>query len=409
VTRLPLTVELARGKSKPLWLGHPWIFSGAIKRVKGEVGDTGGPCLVVDERGNALGSGFYNPHGRISVRMVEHRRSTDLVYEPRPFPELLRERLEAAVARRAMLGLPGEGVDAFRLVNAEGDMLPGLIVDMLGPVASVQLNARAMYEQRELVLREVQAVTGAEMVALTVTETASRLEAIPVMSETFGANGQQVDNPSVDVVEHGVKYRVNLEASQKTGFYVDQRENRRRFAELCGGQRVLDAYCYVGGFGISAALAGAASVTQVDSSKSAIQHARQNAALNAVDDRIEAVAYDAVNFLKEAQARGQQWDRIVCDPPKLAQGRGHVDEALKKYARINTLAMSALAPGGLMLTCSCSRHVSESGFARMLTEAGHRLRRSVQIFGQWGQPEDHPVLSVAPEGRYLKAFLVGIS
>ncbi|TNF37627.1 MAG: class I SAM-dependent rRNA methyltransferase [Deltaproteobacteria bacterium] len=409
MTQPHLTVELARGKSKPLWLGHPWVFSGAIHRVKGDVGDTGGPCLVVDERGNALGSGFYNPHGRISVRMLEHRRSTDLVYEPRPFPVLLRERLEAAMARRAMLGFPGEGTDAYRLVNAEGDLLPGLIVDVLGPVASVQLNARAMYEQRDLVAREVRAVTGADLVSLTVTETASRLEAIPVMGETYGTRGELVKNASVDVVEHGVRYRVNLETSQKTGFYVDQRENRKRFAELCGGQRVLDAYCYVGGFGISAALAGASRVTQVDSSKSAISQAQQNAELNAVDDRVEAITVDAVNFLKDAQARGQQWDRIVCDPPKLAQGRGHVDEALKKYARINTLAMGALAPGGLMLTCSCSRHVSESDFARMLTEAGHRLRKTVQIYGQWSQPEDHPVLSVAPEGRYLKAFLIGVS
>jgi 23S rRNA (cytosine1962-C5)-methyltransferase len=409
LTRHPITVELARGKSKPFWLGHPWIFSGAIKQVKGEVGDTGGACLVVDERGNALGSGFYNPHGRIAVRMTEHRRSTDLVYEAQPFPKLLRERLEAAMSRRVMMGLPGEGTDAFRLVNAEGDLLPGLVVDMLGPVASVQLNARAMYEQRDLVAREVRAVTGAETIALTVTETASRLEVIPVMNEVYGPDGKPTKDMQVDVVENGVRYRLHLETSQKTGFYVDQRENRRRFAELCGGQRVLDAYCYVGGFGIAAARAGATRVTQVDSSRAAISQAQENAALNGVGERVEAHAVDAVNFLKEAQAKGQQWDRIVCDPPKLAQGRGHVDEALKKYARINTLAMGALAPGGLMLTCSCSRHVSEDAFARMLTESGHRLRKTVQVFAQWSQPEDHPILSVAPEGRYLKAFLIGVS
>lgn len=409
MSRFAITVELARGKSKPFWLGHPWIFSGAINQVKGQVGETGGPCLVVDERGNALGTGFYNPHGRIAVRMLEHRRSTDFVFEPEPFPKLLRERLEAAVARRAMLGLPGDGTDAFRLVNAEGDLLPGLIIDMLGPVASVQLNARAMYEQRDLVMREVQRATGAERVALTVTETASRLEAIPIMAEVFGADGRPQPAGVVDVIEHGLRFRLNLETSQKTGYYVDQRENRRRFADLCGGQRVLDAYCYVGGFGIAAARGGAARVTQVDSSKAAITQAQENATLNGVGDRVEAVCMDAVNFLKDAQASGQQWDRIVCDPPKLAQGRGHVDEAIKKYARINTLALSVLAPGGLMLTCSCSRHVSEEAFARMLTESGHRLRKTVQVFGQWSQAEDHPILSVAPEGRYLKAFLVGVS
>lgn len=411
MSRHPITVELARGKSKPLWLGHPWIFSGAIGAVKGPVGETGGLCMVVDERGNLVGTGFYNPHGRIAVRMLEHRRSTELVFEPEPFHKVLRDRLELAVARRAMLGFPSGETDVYRLVNAEGDLLPGLIIDVLGSVASVQLNARGMYEQRELVVREVQRVTGLDRVAVTITETASRLEAIPAMAELIGADGKPEGPDTVrmiDVRENGVRYRLNLETSQKTGFYVDQRDNRRRFSELCGGQRVLDAYSYVGGFGLGAALSGAAKVTQVDSSRAAMTQAAANAALNAVEERIEGHNLDAMTFLKEAQARGEQWDRIVCDPPKLATGRSHVDDALKKYARINTLALSALAPGGLLLTCSCSRHVSADVFARMLTEAGHRLRKNVQVFGAWSQPEDHPTLSVAPEGRYLKAFLVGL-
>lgn len=398
-----VTVELRRGKSKPFWLGHPWIFSGAIQAVRGDAGPTGAPCTVVDERGNPLGTGFYNPLGKIAVRLLEHRRTTDLPFEPEPFAVVLERRLRAAWARRAALALPRPDTDVYRAVNAEGDLLPGLIVDMLGELASVQLNSRQMYEERTLVTRLVAEVTGARQVMLSVTDTASKLEGIPVTAE-MGIG--EAPGP-IDVVENGIRYRLELDAAQKTGFYADQRENHARFAAICKGARLLDLYCYVGGFGLNAAKGGAASVVQVDSSKPATTQAQANAGLNGLEG-IEVVTGDAVTYLKEAVARGDKWDRIVCDPPKLANGRAHVEEALKKYARINTLAMSALEPGGLMLTCSCSRHISADEFQRMLTESGHRLRRSIQVFETWSQPGDHPTLSVAPEGRYLKAFLVGV-
>ena len=157
-----------------------------------------------------------------------------------------------------------------------------------------------------------------------------------------------------------------------------------------------------------AALAGAASVTSVDSSAPAMDRAAANAALNGISDRWEGHTGDVMSFLKEARAEDRKWDRIICDPPKFAKGRSHLDDAIKKYTRLNTLALGALAPGGLLLTCSCSQHISESAFMRLLTDAGHRLRRGVQIHGIWGQPEDHPHLAVAPEGRYLKVALVGL-
>ncbi len=404
-----LTVVLKRGKSKPFWLGHPWIFSGAIHKVRGPVGEMGGPCEVVDERGNVVGVGHYNPHGQIAVRLLQHRRATELTFEPIAIEELLRTRVHEAVARRTTIGLPASDTDVFRLVNAEGDMLTGLIVDKLGDVAVAQLGSRAMYDHREFIASLIREAAGVQRVVLTITETASRLEAIPVMHEVHGPDGIEEAAAPLTVSENGVRFALDLSSAQKTGFYADQRDNRQRFAALCKGRKVLDAYCYTGGFGVNAALAGAESVIMVDSSKPATQQAAANAALNGVSDGVTVLHGDAVTFLKEAQARGDRFDRIVCDPPKLARGRAHLEEALKKYARINTLAMSSLAPGGLLLTCSCSRHVSPIAFARMLTESGHRLRRSVQILAAWDQPLDHPTLSVAPEGRYLKAFLVALA
>lgn len=401
-----VTVTLAKGKSKPFWIGHPWVFSGAIARVAGEIGQ-GAPCVVEDERKNPLGMGYYSPEAQIAVRLWWHRRTTDLPFEPPDFSATVRERIGDAVRLREALGLPSQRTDVYRLINAEGDLLPGLIVDRLGPVASVQIGSRQMLAERDLIVRAVREVLGSERVAVTVSETASRLEQIAVMHE-LEPELQKGERALVEVKEDGLRYRVDLGAMQKTGFYADQRDNRARFAGYCGGKSVLDAYCHYGGFGLQAARAGAASVIQVDTSNPALEGAREAARLNGLEQAIEALNADVIVYLKEQQAAGRSWERIVIDPPKFAQGRGHIEDALQKYARLNTLAMATLAPGGLMLTCSCSRHVSEEEFGRMLTESGHRLRKSVRVLERWGQPADHPTVSVAPEGRYLKAWLIAL-
>ncbi|MFT7580746.1 MAG: 23S rRNA (cytosine1962-C5)-methyltransferase [Myxococcota bacterium] len=410
----PLTVLLKRGKSKPFWLGHPWIFSGAIEKVDGEVGDIGNECIVLDERKNPVGTGYYNPHGKIAVRLIEHRRTTDVEFEPLRPSELVRRRIPKALARRAALGLPSDSTNAYRLVNAEGDLLTGLVVDRLGSALSLQLNSRMIYQQRDAIRRQLFELTagdGVDRIRVSVSETASKLEAVPVMNEVYerGSKTPTISMGPVEIQENGIRYSVDLEAGQKTGFYVDQRENRRRFAALCRGQEVLDLYSYVGGFGISAAKAGAKEVTSVDSSKPAITQLVANAELNGVSDKVTGVVADGVTFLKESHAVGRRWTRIVCDPPKLARGRSHLKDALKKYIRINTLAMSALEEDGLLLSCSCSQHVSDEAFLRVLTEAAHRLRRSVVVHAVWSQPGDHPALSVAPESRYLKAYLVSLA
>jgi 23S rRNA G2069 N7-methylase RlmK/C1962 C5-methylase RlmI len=402
-------VVLKRGRSKPFWLGHPWVFSGGIHKVEGSPGEMGGPCVVVDERGNVLGSGHYNPHSQIAVRILQHRRSTDLSFSPLDFETLLTTRVKGAVARRVGLGLPGEGLDVYRLVNSEGDGLSGLIVDRFGYAVIAHLGSRAMYDARELVANVLRQVLDPEYVIVAVSETASRLEAIPVQREVTGRDGAPPTAESVIAQEHGIRYQIPLVGGQKTGFYADQRENRRRFARLCEGRSVLDAYCYMGGFGLSAAKANARSVTFVDTSAPAVAALRQNISLNEFSTEHEVFQEDAVAFFKEMQARDRRWERIVVDPPKLARGRGHLRDALKKYARINTLAMDSLESGGLLLSCSCSQHVSQEAFLRMLTEAGHRLRRNVYVHEVWTQGADHPFSVVANEGQYLKAVLLSVT
>jgi 23S rRNA (cytosine1962-C5)-methyltransferase len=400
-------VKLARGKSKPFWIGHPWVFSGAIASVEGEVGQFGSPCIVEDERDNALGFGHYNPDGAIAVRLLTHRRTTDLPFEVPELSTLLDTRLAAALALRTAIGLPADDTDVYRLVNADGDFLPGLVVDRLGDVTSVQFGSRQMYDLREAIVGKLARLLPTSRTVVTVTETSSRLEGLPMMSE-LEPELQKKERALIEVKERGLRYVIDLEHLQKTGFYADQRENRQRFAALCAGRSVLDAYCHVGGFGLQAAKAGASRVVQVDSSNVAIDGARAAAELNGLSGVTEALVADAIVYLKEAQAAGRTFDRIVVDPPKFAQGRSHLEDALQKYARLNTLAMATLSEGGLLLTNSCSGHVGEDEFGRMLTESGHRLRKSVRVLERWGQPADHPTLSVAPEGRYLKSWLVSI-
>ena len=400
----PLRVHLKRGRSKPFWVGHPWVFSGAIDKVDGEVGELGGECVVLDERGNVLGSGSYNPQGAIAVRIWEHRRTTDREFEPQPFSELLAARVELAVTRRQILGFPSEDTDSYRLVNGEGDGLSGLVVDVFGDVVVAQLGSRGIYERREEVYDLLSSQLNPRAVVTVTTEDTSRLEAIPVEREVVrGA----LDGP-VEIEEGGARFQVDPVSGQKTGFYLDQRESRRAFGRISRDRSVLDLFSYTGAFGIRAAMDGATSVTAVDSSRPALDRAQANADLNGVGDRWTPWTGDAMSYLKAARAEGRKWDRIVCDPPKFAKGRSHLDDAIKKYARLNTLALGALSPGGMLLTCSCSQHVSEKDFLRMLTDAGHRLRRGVQVHGLWGQPADHPHLAVAPEGRYLKVALVGL-
>jgi 23S rRNA (cytosine1962-C5)-methyltransferase len=319
-------------------------------------------------------------------------------------PALVRSRIEAAVRRRQTLGLPAEYTTAFRLVHGEGDLLPGLIVDRLGAGVVVQLGTAAWARLQDVVFATVRDLVKPEWMIASVPQDAASIEGLAPWSRVV--HGDEEALSEAYVVEAGVKLAVEPLGGQKTGFYADQRDNRRRVAELSRGKNVLDAFCHAGGFGLHALMGGATAVTLVDTSPRAIALAQRSAALNG--RTVEAIAADAMVFLKEEAPR-RSYDLIVIDPPKFARSRAHTEDALRKYRRLNESALAALGDGGLLVTCSCSGHVSSDDFLRMIADAAFTTGRHLHVLEERGQAADHPFLAACPEGRYLKCVIAQVS
>lgn len=386
-------VYLKRGRANPLWHGHPWVYSGAIAREEGS--HEGGDIVdVLDIDGRFIGRGFANARSQIRVRMLTRRDETiDAAF--------LRARLVEARLCRERLGLPSARTNTFRLVNAEGDGLPGLVVDLYGDVAAVQFTALGMKRLDETVFDLVAEVTKARAV---VEVSAGGFAQI----EGFGAATRTVRGDEVQLAtckENGITYEVDPLHGQKTGMFLDQRENRRRIAELARGARVLDVYTYAGGFALNALQGGAQSAVCVDSSARAIERARRHAELNGLGP-LEAVEADAFRYLEAVRPRS--YDLVVIDPPKFARARKDLDAALKGYERLNVLAMNACASGALLATCSCSQNVDQETFERVIGNAALSAGRRVRVLDVASQGPDHPVPPAFPEGRYLKFALCHI-
>ena len=383
-------VFLKRGRANPLWHGHPWVYSGAIAREEGAY-EGGDVVDVLDIDGRFIGRGFANGRSQIRVRMLTRRdEAVDR--------ELLRSRLVEAKAARARLGLPSERTNAYRLVNAEGDGLPGLVIDMYGDVAAVQFTALGMKRLDETVFDLASEVTKARAV---VEVSAGGFAQI----EGFGAATRTVRGDEIQLAacrENGIAYEVDPLHGQKTGMFLDQRENRRRIAELSKGARVLDVYTYAGGFALNALAGGAQSATCVDSSARAIERASRHAELNRLGP-LDAVEADAFRYLEAVRPRS--YDLVVIDPPKFARARKDLDAALKGYERLNVLAMNACAAGALLATCSCSQNVDQETFERVIGNAALSAGRRVRVLDVASQGPDHPVPPAFPEGRYLKFVL----
>jgi 23S rRNA (cytosine1962-C5)-methyltransferase len=386
-------LTLARGRARPVWFGHPWIWSQAVHHVEGEAAP-GDVVDVRDHEGRFIGRGFYNPRSQIACRMATWRE------EPID-SRWIRDRLTSARALRVRLGLPSERTTAYRLVNAEGDGLPGLIVDAYGDTLAVQFTALGMKRRAADVVdglrailapRAIVEVTGAAFAEAEGFDAATA----PLLAEVAGP---------VECAEDGIRLTVDLLDGQKTGQFLDQREHRVRFGTLAPGRRVLDLYCYSGGFALQAARAGAASVTAVDVSPRALARAEANAALNGL--RLECVEADAFRFLGAAQPGS--YDLAVFDPPKFARGRKDLEAALKGYRKLHALGFAACADGALVLSCCCSQLVSLEDFERTAAAAAKDTGRRVRVLQVSSQPPDHPVPAGFSEGRYLKALLLEVS
>ncbi len=372
---------------------HPWIFQKMVEKPATRL-RSGSVVDIVDRDNQWVGRGFYNGHSRIALRVLTANKEEAID------AGFFARRLEQAIAlRRKWLGLD-QVTDAYRLVFSEGDQLSGLVVDRFGSTIVLEFFAAGMYRFLD-VLREGLAVHFPESRFYWFAEEHVHKQ------ESFDCRPPEAPPASV-ITEHGIRFRVAPGSKHKTGFFLDQRDNRRTLASFCAGRRVLDLCCNTGGFAVYAKTIGAAEeVVGVDLDEEAIALAKQNANLNQA--RIRFVQADLFPWLRDAIAAGQRYDVVVLDPSKQTRDREAIDYALKRYLDMNRLALQAVAPGGIFLTCSCTGLVSEETFLDTIRRAAWQSGRTVQVLRVAGAGADHPFLAHVPEGRYLKAVFCRVA
>lgn len=374
---------------------HPWVFSGAVAKIEGrpEPGET---VDIYSSKGSWLGRGGYSPKSQICVRVWTFREEEQIDNS------FFRSRLEKAIQRRQQW-IDAVHTTAYRLVNAESDGLPGLIVDRYGDYAVLQFLSRAADRWRDTIVTEL-----AALLPLTGyyerSDVKSRAkEGLEQQSGTLmGAEPPEL----VPIVENGIRFQVDIRQGHKTGLYLDQRENRAALIPFCRDREVLNAFSYSGGFGLAALSGGASRVVNIDTSSQTLELASANAELNGFDmSRMENITGDVFAELRRLRAEEQQFDVIVLDPPKFAENSRQVIKAARGYKDINRVAMQLLRPGGYLFTFSCSGHVIPALFQKIVADAALDAGCDIQIIRQLGQAADHPVLTTFPEGWYLKGLI----
>ncbi len=386
-------VRLKPGHVQPVWAGHPWVYAQAIERVEGGA-TAGDEVSVVDPRGNLLGRGFYSPESAIPVRILVRDATTHID------GALFRARVDRAIASRASLGLPDAQTNGYRLIHADGDAIPGLIVDRFDDVLVVQFLTIGMKQREGLVLEALEA-------ALRPRAIVDRTPGTAAKAEKFDAARGVVRGASIDALafqERGLVYRIPMDLGQKTGFYFDQRGLRARVEQLSRGMRVLDTYSYVGAFALAAARGGATEVLAVDENALALEVAAEHARANGLHERISFARQDARKALQEAPKSGG-YDLVIVDPPRLAPTRGAREQALLAYARLAEVGCRATKLGGLLVFCSCSAAVDLVALTRALAIGAQRANVQAIILERHFQGADHPVPAAFGEGLYLKALV----
>lgn len=384
---------LKPGKEKSLQHRHPWVFSGAVERIKGEP-QPGETVAVRDTYGAFLAYAAYSPQSQIRARVWGFRENevVDAAF--------LRARLARAIELRQELG---EVTDGVRLVHGESDGLPGLVVDRYGDTLVMQVLSAGMEHWRETLVELLVELTACANLYERSDAEVREMEGLPVRK---GILRGTLPAPLV-IREHGLKFLVDVEKGQKTGFYLDQRDNRRRIGELAQEKDVLNCFCYSGGFSLSALQGGARSVLSVDSSAEALELARENTRLNGLpEDRAEWQEADVFKALRLFRDQGKSFDLIVLDPPKFAPTAHHAANAARAYKDINLWALKLLRPGGLLATFSCSGGVSSELFQKILAGAALDAGVTAQVVGRFASGTDHPAVLNFPEGEYLKGLLL---
>jgi len=396
---MTVRVVLAERHARPAWAGNPNVFPGAIDRVEEGEPASGDEVDVVDGKGRFVGRGVWNAEAPVRVRIW--RWTAGPIDAP-----LLRNRVSDAVAlRRDVLRLPAR-TSAWRVVHGDGDRMPGVVADLYGDWVVLQVTSRAAADRRSAIAEALLAETGAKGVW-------ERAATSFAEAEGFRPGGGRVAGEAapetVEVTEDDVRWRVDLHGGPKTGHFVDQRENRREFATLCAGRRMLDVFSGTGGFGVAAAaVGGAASVVCTDASGPSLERAAENATLNGAADRVTTKQGDAFDVLRAFEADGTRFDAISVDPPRFASSRRELSGAARGYRELNLRAMKLLTRGGLLATSSCTGVLDEESFETIVRDAAVDARRRVQVIRRGGQGGDHPWLTAAPESRYLKHLVARV-
>jgi 23S rRNA (cytosine1962-C5)-methyltransferase len=393
-TNLPL-VRLKPGREKSLRHRHPWVFSGAIEVVEGDPGP-GDTVSVIAADSTRLASAAFSPSSQIRARVwtFDVRMSIDEAF--------FRQRVERAVAARA--GMIDEQHSGCRLIHGESDGLPGVIADRYGDVVVVQLSSAGAERWREAIVDALAAATNA---ACVFERSDAEVRTLEGLQPRAGAVRGSLPVP-VTFTEGGLFYRVDVVAGHKTGFYLDQRVNRRAVRDLAADRDVLDVFCYAGGFTLAALAGGARSVVSIDSSANALQQARDNVAINTPLDgeRVRWIEADAFAELRKFRDAARSFDLIVIDPPKFAPTAAHSERAARAYKDVNLWAMKLLRAGGYLATFSCSGGIDADLFRKIIAGAAVDANVDAAVVGRFGAGADHPVALAFPEGDYLKGLLI---
>jgi 23S rRNA (cytosine1962-C5)-methyltransferase len=387
------TASLKPHREESLLSGHLWIFSGALQQPPHWIGP-GGLVDVKSSTAQFVARGYYNPRTDIAIRILT-RDIEEAIDE-----DFLHRRIRCAVELRRVFD-PNR-TNAYRLINAEGDGLPGLIVDRFAEILVVQIHTAGMERLRQLLIDALMDETGTRGLLLRNDSQSRRREGLELEEPEVAAGGVPME---VTVRENDVLFLVDAWQGQKTGFYLDQRDKREALRKYARAKRVLNCFSYSGGFSVYAALtSGKTHVTSVDISAPAIEAARQHFILNGLDpNQHQFVIADVFDYLEQAQSAGEQFDVVVLDPPAFAKTQSARTQALKAYRRLNMLGMQVLRPGGILLTCSCSGVIGMDDLLGALSQSAQRLQRSVQLLETYTHGVDHPINLAMPETAYLKA------
>lgn len=390
-------IYLRKNEDKRLRKGHQWIFSNEIdtQRSPFDRFAPGDPVNVIGVDGKALGSAYINPQTLICARLLS--RKSDIECNVKFF----KSRLTSALALREKLF----SQPYYRLVFGESDGLPGLVIDRFGAVFSLQMTTAGIDRNREALITALTELFDPEAIILKNDNSQRQLEGLSLVNEIIYG---KVPEPLI-IEENGAQFKIDILEGQKTGWFYDHRDSRARCAKLGTGRRVLDLFCYTGAWGIPAALSGASEVTCVDTSENALELAASNARLNRVDTQMRFIKNDVFEFLKQARQENRHYDVIVLDPPALIKRKKDFKQGFEAYRRLNHLALQTLAPNGVLVSASCSHHLSRDNLHEILRSSARHIDRHLIFFATGGQGPDHPIHPAIPETDYLKTFFCSVS